>query len=68
MADGHSLHDIAEHLRISHSAVAKALNAVYRRLRNGPLETREPSNPQQKGRDATAPRRFQEDFERLVVH
>ena len=50
MEDWHSLRDIAEHLRISHSAVAKALNAVYRRLRNGPLETREPSNPQQKGR------------------
>jgi hypothetical protein len=28
MADGHSLRDIAVHLRISHTAVAKALDGV----------------------------------------
>jgi DNA-binding NarL/FixJ family response regulator len=28
MAEGHSLRDIAEHLRISHTAVAKALDGV----------------------------------------
>jgi DNA-binding NarL/FixJ family response regulator len=28
MADGHSLREIAEHLRISHTAVAKALDGV----------------------------------------
>ncbi len=28
MADGHSLREIAEHLRMSHTAVAKALNGA----------------------------------------
>jgi DNA-binding NarL/FixJ family response regulator len=30
MADGHSLREIAEHLRMSHTAVAKALDGVVR--------------------------------------
>jgi predicted DNA-binding protein YlxM (UPF0122 family) len=28
MADGHSLREVAEHLRMSHTAVAKALDGV----------------------------------------
>jgi DNA-binding NarL/FixJ family response regulator len=31
LADGHSLRDIATHLRISHTAVAKALDGVSAR-------------------------------------
>jgi DNA-binding NarL/FixJ family response regulator len=30
MADGHSLREVAEHLRMSHTAVAKALDGVAR--------------------------------------
>jgi biotin operon repressor len=28
MADGHSLREVAEHLRMSHTAVAKALDGI----------------------------------------
>jgi DNA-binding MarR family transcriptional regulator len=30
MADGHSLREVAEHLRMSHTAVAKALDGMAR--------------------------------------